>query len=95
MLLQKPLTTNDVVSIKLVSGEELIARFQSESDTHLVVSKVSAVGANQNGMGLMPWIVSANTDELKLNKQTVVAYAPTEKEIASKFTEMTSSIKLV
>lgn len=95
MLLEKPLQANDVISIKLLTGEEMIARFQSETETELVVTKASVIAANPNGMGLLPWMLSASPREIKLNKQTVITFAKTEKEIADKFTEMTSEIKMI
>lgn len=95
MLLEKPLQANDVISIKLLTGEEMIARFQSETENELVVTKASVIAANPNGMGLLPWMLSASPREIKLNKQTVIAFAKTEKEISDKFTEMTSEIKMI
>jgi hypothetical protein len=95
MLLQKPLCKNDVVTIKLIGGEELIARFEDQNEKHLIVSKVSVVAANPQGMGLIPWIMSAEADKVELNKALIATFLPTTKEIADKFTELTTSIKLV
>lgn len=95
MLLEKPLQSNDVITVKLLTGEELLARFHSENENELVVTKASVIAANPNGMGMIPWMISARPREIKLNKQTVVAFAKTEKEIADKFTEMTSEIKMI
>jgi hypothetical protein len=95
MLIQKPLSKHDVVTIKLATGEELIARYDSETETHITVSKASVVASNQTGMGLIPWIMSAEPGTVSLNKNSVVAYTPTAKEIADKFTELTTTIKMV
>jgi hypothetical protein len=95
MLIQKPLKSQDIVTIKLSNGEELIARYESETDTHFTVSKASVVAANQNGMGLIPWIMSAEPGTVILNKNNIVAYTPTTKDIADKFTELTTTIKMI
>ena len=96
MLIAKPLEKNDVITIKLMNGEEILGRFENENDKEIVVSRASVVAANPDGkMGLVPWLMSARTEKVSINKDTVVAYLPTVEEIAKVFTEATSSIQLV
>lgn len=95
MLLQKPIAKNDIITIKLTTGEELIAKFLEESDTQLVVERATTMAANpQGGLGLVPWMMSAMPEKISLNKSTVLAYTQTVKEIADKFVEATTNIKL-
>jgi hypothetical protein len=96
MLIAKPIEKNDVVTIKLMNGEEVLGRFESENDDELVVSRASVVAANPDGkMGLVPWLMSASPEKISINKSTVVAYLPTVEEIAKVFAEATSSIQVV
>lgn len=96
MLIAKPLEKNDVITIKLMNGEEILGRFENENDKEIVVSRASVVAANPDGkMGLVPWLMSASPEKVSINKDTVVAYLPTVEEIAKVFTEATSSIQLV
>jgi len=95
MLLQKPIAKNDIITIKLTTGEELIAKFLEESDTQLVVERATTMAANpQGGLGLVPWMMSAMPEKISLNKSTILAYTQTVKEIADKFVEATTNIKL-
>jgi len=95
MLFDKPLKSGEVVTTKLVSGEELIARFEkSEGDT-LTLSKVVVLAPGQQGIGMVPWLMSAEPKQVDINMSTVLTYAVTQKEIADKYTEMTSSIQLI
>jgi hypothetical protein len=94
MLLNKPITAGTTITIKLISGEELLARYESENETTLNVSKPAVLTANANGMGMMPWVISAQNTQVKLNKHTVVAWVATDDEIARSFVQATSSIKL-
>jgi len=95
MLLQKPIAKNDIITIKLTTGEELIAKFLEESDTQLVVERATSMAANpQGGLGLVPWMMSAMPEKISLNKSTILAYTQTVKEIADKFVEATTNIKL-
>ena len=94
MLIQKPLDTGDVVSIKLLTGEEILGRFDSVTDTELLIKKPCSLAMNGQGMGMIPWMLSAQPEVTKINRNTVIAYAPTDKEIARAYTEATSSITL-
>jgi hypothetical protein len=95
MLVQKPIAKNDIITIKLTTGEELIAKFIEESETELVVERATTMAANpQGGLGLVPWMMSAMPDKISLNKSTVLAYTQTVKEIADKFVEATTNIQL-
>ena len=95
MLLDKPIKKNDIISLKLLTGEEVIAQFQEEKDNNLIVSKASIVAANpQGGLGLVPWMMSALPERVELNKATIITSSLTAKEIADKFIEATTSIQL-
>lgn len=94
MLIQKPLDKGDIVSIKLLTGEEILGRFETITDTEIHVKKPCTLAMGQQGMGIVPWMMTTQPEITKLNKATVIAYAPTDKEIARAYTEATSSIKL-
>lgn len=94
MLIQKPLDQGDIVSIKLITGEEILGKFDTITDNELAVKKPCTLAMGQQGMGIVPWMLTTQPEVTKLNKNTVVAYAPTDKEIAKAYIEATSSIKL-
>ena len=45
MLIKTPVKKGDTISMKLSSGEEIIASYTDESDTTLTVSKVRLLAA--------------------------------------------------
>lgn len=94
MLIQKPLDQGDIVSIKLITGEEILGRFESITDTELQIKKPCTLAMGQQGMGIVPWMMTTQPEITKLNRNTVIAYAPTDKEIGKAYVEATSSIKL-
>lgn len=96
MLIQTPPEKNDIISLKLLTGEEIIAQFQEETESTIDVTRASIVAANpQGGLGLVPWMMSSAPEKICINKNTVVTYSPTVEQIADKFTEATSSIQVV
>lgn len=95
MLVEKPIKEGSIISLKLTSGEELIARFESGDETHIVVSKPSVLAQGPQGLGMVPWIVSAQSEKITLNKSSIIAQTSTDEEIAKSYIQATSSIQLV
>ena len=95
MLIQKEIEKNDVISVKLLTGEEILGRFESQDKDGLYISKASVVAANpEGGLGLVPWMMSAVPDKVLLTSQNIVAYHITVDQIADKFIEATTDIAL-
>lgn len=95
MLIDKGLTAGEVVTIKLINGEEIIARFVSEDDKTYSLEKLLALSMGPKGIGLVPYTFTVNLDKtLKLNKSTVVFIANTDKEFADQYIQSTTGIAL-
>jgi hypothetical protein len=96
MLIQKGVAVGEVITLKLTSGEELVAKLTEETDTYYKLSKPMVIGMGQQGPGLMPYLFTVNPDrEVKLSKITVTVSEPTDEAFAKQFLESTSGIKLV
>lgn len=95
MLINKPLSADDVVTFKLVTGEEVIARLQEETDTAYVVTKPMALAMGAQGVGLVPAAFSAELNTVKFQKSHVILAALTRKEIIGNYIEGTTGIQTV
>lgn len=97
MLIEKPLDKGDTVTIKLTSGEELLATYIGLNDEkNLVVEKPATISATPDGkMGVIPWMMTSMKEEVVLNINTVVTFAPTVDEIAKSYKQSVTNIKLV
>lgn len=85
-----------VITIKLTSGEELIASLDNETSTHYEIQKVMVIAMGQQGPGLMPYLFTAPRDaKLKLNKSTVTVITSTDAEFAKQYVQSTTSISLI
>lgn len=65
--------TDEIRAFKLKSGEEIIARCTNlnDSTTHYILSKVrqiimQPIGPGQVGIGFMPWVATAQDEEIAL-----------------------------
>jgi len=96
MLIDKGVTAGEVITLKLTSGEELVAKLAEETATHYKLSRPMVIGMGQQGPGLMPYLFTVNPEkEVKLLKSTVTVAEATDKTFADQFIESTTGIKLV
>jgi hypothetical protein len=96
MLISKGVAVGEVITLKLTSGEELVAKLTEETDTYYKLSKPMVIGMGQQGPGLMPYLFTVHPDkEVKLQKSTVTVAEGTDETFAKQFLESTSGIKLV
>lgn len=95
MLIETPYKVGDTVSLKLSSGEEIIARLEEESSTHYTLHKPMVLIANQQGLGLAPFMFSVSPDsKFKINSSIVTCVLKTEVELAKQYTSQTTGIAL-
>lgn len=96
MLIDKGVTEGQVVTFKLTSGEELVAKLVEDGPVYYKLSRPMVIGMGQQGPGLMPYLFTVHPDkEIKLNKGTVTVAEATDEAFAKQFLESTSGIKLV
>lgn len=96
MLIDKGVSEGSVITLKLTSGEEIVAKLVEDGASYYKLSKPMVIGMGQKGPGLMPYLftVSPNKD-IKLSKGTVTVCEPTDEEFAKQFIESTTGIALV
>lgn len=96
MLIETPYKVGDTVSLKLSSGEEIVARLEAEEDTKFVLHKPMVLVMQSTGLGLAPYMYSVSP-EAKFNilASTVSCVAKTETDIAKQYVSSTSNIQMV
>jgi len=97
MLITTPYKEGDIVSIKVTSGEEIIAKLVDESDDRLTVTKPFALVPGQGGgLGMMPWVLSIAPDQkIQINKNTTMLVHKTEDGISKQYLEQTTGLTMV
>lgn len=98
MILSKGYAANDIVSFKLTSGEEMIARFSEETESTFFVTKpVNLIPTPQGSLGMVPAMFSADliNTKISLNKAAVAMHAHAKKDVADEYVRGTSGIKPV
>jgi hypothetical protein len=84
---------NEVYSIKLTSGEELVAKVIALENDILELSEPLSIAPNPQGMGLMPSMFTADhRKNVLLNTKNITMSCLTDDQIRSKYTEATTGI---
>jgi hypothetical protein len=95
MLIDKGVSPGEVVTLKLTSGEELVAKLVEETLSYYKLARPMVIGMGERGPGLMPYLFTVHPEkEVKLLKTTVTVVEATDKQFADQFLQQISGIKL-
>lgn len=94
--IQVPYKDGDVVSIKLTSGEEMIATLVQETANEVVVSRPRMLVAGEKGMMLAPYMFTVNPDaKYSLKASGIICVCKTEETTAKSYSTQTSGIAVL
>ena len=75
---------NDIITLKLVTGEEVVARYISDSADEFTIYKPLTLMPSREGMALAQSIMSAKLDRnISVNKNTVIMHTYSRDEMVS------------
>ena len=95
MFIDRGVTAGEVITLKLTSGEELVAKLVEEQPMHFKLSRPLVIGMGPQGPAMMPYLFTVHPDkEILLNKSTVTVVAASEKSFADQYIQGTTGIKL-
>jgi hypothetical protein len=92
--LKKDFSNGDVVSIKLINGDEIIARFESEDENNITISRPLALTMSGQGLGMIPWVFLGKEDSITIRKKNTFFIVASKGEAAKQYTEGTTGIAL-
>lgn len=95
MLIDKGVSAGEVITLKLTSGEELVAKLVEDTDSHFKVAKPLVIGHTPKGPGLMPYLFTVSPDkDVKILKTAVTVAEATDKDFANQYIQGTTGITL-
>jgi hypothetical protein len=94
MLISKGFSNGDIVSLKLINGDEIIARFENESADDITIDRPLALTMSREGLGMIPWMMLGDKSAITLKKSHVFAVVPSQKDAADQYMQGTTGIAL-
>jgi len=86
----------DIVTFKLVNGDEVIGRIVEDTETAFVVASPCTVVPSQQGLGLIQSLFSAETDvKVNLSKSHVMMSAESLAQMRSHYIKTTTGIDTI
>ena len=84
----------DIVSIKLISGEEIVTKLGKSKDNVYEFVKPVVLSVTPQGMGLTPFIMTAEANKLivDVHESKVIAMAESQDAVVQEYTKATTGI---
>jgi hypothetical protein len=95
MLIDKGIAVNEIISLKIISGEEIVGRLVEETGVSYKISKPTLINITDRGLMLTPYLFSADMEKpIEVFKSAVVSIFLTEKAFADQYIQGTTGIQL-
>jgi len=94
MLINRGFSNGDIVSLKMINGDELIARFESETADEVTIDRPLALTMSREGLGMIPWMMLGDKSSITLKKSHVFAVVSSQKDAADQYMQGTTGIAL-
>jgi len=85
MLANKSFTDGDIICIKLVNGEEIIATFKSIEADKINLFEPFTLTMNEQGLGMVPFMVLAEPGYVTINRAHVVTTVSARKDAVDSY----------
>jgi hypothetical protein len=96
MLINKGVSEGEVVTMKLMSGEEVLSRLVSVGPMSYRVSKPMVLTMGPQGVGMIPYMITSDPGgEVEIKNAAIAAVTATEKGPADQYVQTTTGIKMV
>ena len=93
MLKVKSFKKGDVVSVKLVSGDEIVTKIGDITEDSYAFEKPVTLSVTQQGMGLIPFMMTADVDKaFVINKDKVITIVEPQEAIRVEYVKATTGL---
>ena len=96
MLVNNAYAKDQVVTFKLVNGDEIVAKIVEETSDGFTLSKPCTVMPSQQGIGLLQSLFTSDLEKnLNLSKNHVMLHCPTQQDVVNHYIKTTTGIEPV
>jgi hypothetical protein len=93
MLIETPYKVNDIVTLKILGGDEVVGRLTSIEGGNVTINKPHAVMMGQQGFGLVPYIITAGPDvKVEFKSEHILSVVKTFEGVVKEYIKQTSGI---
>ena len=93
MLIETPYKVTDIITVKILGGDEVVGRLTAINDGAITLNRPHAVMMGQQGFGLAPYVLTAGPDfKVSLKDEHVVCIVKTYDPVAKEYIKQTSGL---
>ena len=93
MLVKTQYKVNDIITIALISGQEVLGKLVSDTDNAIVITRPLTIAFSQQGAAFQPFTMTGDSEgEVSFMKDKVVAILKTNKETSESYRAATSGL---
>jgi hypothetical protein len=93
MLIEAKYKVNDIVTIALPGGQEVLGKLVSETDTHVTLTRPLTIAFGQQGVTFQPFTVTGSSEgEVNIYKDKIIAMMKTNDDTTNGYRTATSGI---
>lgn len=93
MLIETPYKVTDIITLKILGGDEVVGRLAAIDNGSITLNKPHAVMMGQQGFGLAPYVMTAGPDfKISVKDEHVVCVVKTYDAIAKEYIKQTSGL---
>ena len=94
MLKTNKFNNGEIISAKLISGEEIVAKLGEETDATYEFQRPVSLSIGPQGAALTPYMITASAENLIIvvDKNKVIAIAEAQKEVCAEYTKATTGL---
>jgi hypothetical protein len=85
MLVNKKTAKGDIVSFKILNGDELIARVISVDDDGYIFNHPMALSITPQGPGVVPWIMLGDNTSVPIKYNHIFSLVPAKLDAAEQY----------
>ena len=95
MLIETPYKVGDTISLKLSSGEEIVARMDGEDSEYYTLKKPMVLVMQEKGLGLAPFMFSVDpSNKFMMRTSSVSCVSKTQTDIANQYIATTTGLTI-
>ena len=96
LVINKNYAEGDIVTFKIVNGDEVVAKIVEETDEAFTVNKPCTVIPSPQGLGLLQSLFTSDLNKsIRLEKRHVMMHAPTIQDVQNHYIRTTTGIEPV
>lgn len=89
------INSNQVITFKLNSGEEIIAKVIMTNNDYIVIGNPVSIAPTPQGMQMVPSLFTSDSSaDITLRTSSISMFGPTDESLANKYIEVTTGIKI-